>query len=398
MPLDDVLVLDLTRVVAGPYCTQILGDFGARVIKIENPADPDYTRDFPPLVEEGGKRASGYFAQYNRNKEAVTLNLKHPEGVALFKRMVRQADIVVENFRPGVMARFGAAYEDLAAENPRLIYAAISGFGQFGPYSQRPGFDNTGQALGGLWSVTGYPDRPPVRVGTIIGDLAASLYASIGIMMALRARDLTGFGQQVDVSQQDSVFSLLEGTLASYQLEGKIQRPNGNKHPFLWLYDLYPCKDGYFFWGGYTDRFFRFTCEAFGEAEFAHDPEIDTVEKRMDYALYERKIEPKLREWFGRYTKQELEDMLADHVPAAPVKDVSELIDDPQLAARQMIEYLDLPGGKAAVPGVVPKLSATPGAVQAAPPALGQDSAPVFAELLGLDGKAVERLRAEGVI
>jgi CoA:oxalate CoA-transferase len=220
-PLKGVTVLDITRVVAGPFCSMLLADMGATVIKVEHPDEPDYARTFPPFVSGEDEELSAFFTQFNRNKLGITLNLKSAEGKDLLKALVRRADILVENFRPGTMEKLGLSYDVLKAENPKLIYTAISGFGRTGPNSSKPAYDNTGQAAGGLWSMNGYADRPPVRVGTIIGDLAASLYAAIGTLAALREAEKTGIGQVVDVSQQDSVLTLTENAVVRYTAPAK---------------------------------------------------------------------------------------------------------------------------------------------------------------------------------
>src|SRR5690625_4097248 len=213
-PLAGVVVLDITRVVAGPFCSMILADLGATVIKVERPSEPDYPRDFPPFLEsDDGDRFSAFFAQYNRNKLGLTLDLGADEGKDLLKRLVERADVLVENFRPGTMDRLGLGPETLRTVNPKLVYTAVSGFGQTGPNRRRPAFDNSAQAAGGLWSMNGYADRPPVRVGTIIGDLSATMYAVIGTLAALRHAERTGQGQLVDVAQQDSVLSLTENAV-----------------------------------------------------------------------------------------------------------------------------------------------------------------------------------------
>ncbi|MGD9914721.1 MAG: CaiB/BaiF CoA transferase family protein, partial [Rhizobiaceae bacterium] len=277
-PLKGVTVLDITRVVAGPFCSMLLADLGATVIKVENPDDPDYARTFPPFVSGDDGDFSAFFTQFNRNKLGITLNMKSDEGKALLRTLVRRADILVENFRPGTMEKLGLGYEVLRKENPKLIYTAISGFGRTGPNSSRPAYDNTGQAAGGLWSMNGYPGMPPVRVGTIIGDLAASLYAAIGTLAALREAERSGQGQVVDISQQDSVLTLTENAVVRYTTKGEVASPLGNDHPFVRPYGQFPCKDGFVFFGGYTDKFWRITCEMFGEPELADDLEIDTME------------------------------------------------------------------------------------------------------------------------
>ena len=314
-PLSGVVVLDITRVVAGPYCAMLLADLGATVIKVENPSDPDYARTFPPFA--GDNRKSAFFTQYNRNKKGITLDLKSEEGRSLLRALVAKADVLIENFRPGTMEKLGVGYEELCKANPALVYTAISGFGRTGPNSSRPAYDNTGQAAGGLWSMNGYADQPPVRVGTIIGDLAASLYAALGTVAALREAERTGKGQVVDVSQQDSVLSLTENAVVRYTLEQDVATPLGNDHPFVRPYGQFACKDGHVFFGGYTDKFWRISCEIFGTPELASDPEIDTMEKRFDQQVYERRILPILDGWFMGHTKAELEESMGTVVMRA---------------------------------------------------------------------------------
>lgn len=397
-PLSGVTVLDVTRVVAGPYCAMMLADLGATVIKIENPKDPDYTRTFPPLIDEGEERASAFYAQYNRNKQGLSIDLRSEEGKALFKRLVRKADILIENFRPGVMDRLGLGYEVLKLENPRLVYAAISGFGRSGPNSNRPGYDNSGQASGGLWSMNGYPGQPPVRVGTIIGDLSASLYAAIGTLAALREAERTGIGQVVDISQQDAVLSLTESAVIRYTITGEVAAPLGNDHPFVRPYGQFPCADGYVFFGGYTDKFWAITCALFGEPEMAQDPRIDTMEKRFDPEVNETVVKPMLERWFSRHTKAELEEMAGDEVPISAIKYIDEVIADPHVQARGMIVEVPVAGREVAMLGLPIKLSGAAPAPHAAAPALGEHSAAVLQQLLGIGDDELAALRRKGVI
>ncbi|WP_293781450.1 CaiB/BaiF CoA-transferase family protein [Sphingosinicella sp.] len=397
-PLAGVVVLDVTRVVAGPFCAMMLADMGATVIKIEHPQDPDYTRTFPPMVGNGDTQESAFYAQYNRNKLGVSLDLRSEEGKALFRRLVRKADILVENFRPGVMDKLGLGYDALKLENPRLVYAAISGFGRCGPNSRRPGYDNSGQATGGLWSMNGYPGQPPVRVGTIIGDLSASLYAAVGILAALREAERKGVGQIVDVSQQDAVFSLTENAVVRYTVDKEIATPLGNDHPFVRPYGQYPCADGYVFFGGYTDKFWAITCALFGEPEWATDPRIDTMEKRFDPETDETVVTPLLNRWFSRYTKAELEAIAGDDVPLSAIKSIDEVIADPHIRARGMIVDVPVAGRDIEMLGLPIKLSgATVGAHDPAP-ALGQHNELILKHMLGLDDAALATLRGKGVI
>jgi len=395
-PLGGLVVLDITRVVAGPYCAMLLADLGATVIKIENPEDPDYARGFPPFVGAGD--ASAFFGQFNRNKLGITLDLKAEKGKALLKALVREADVLVENFRPGTMDKLGLGYDVLAKENPRLVYTALSGFGHTGPHSQRPAFDNTGQATGGLWSMNGMPDQPPVRIGTIIGDLSAALYGVIGTLAAVRQAERTGRGDFVDISQQDSVLSLTENAVVRYTCAGEIAGPLGNDHPFVRPYGQFPCKDGHVFFGGYTDKFWKATCEMFGAPELARDPEIDTMQKRFDAGIYERRVRPLLEEWFSRHTKDELEAMAGTELPLSAIKNIAEVVNDPQIAAREMIVEVPVAGEPVRMFGLPVKLDSMSGSTFGAPPAVGEHNGLVLSELGGMSDPEIATLKQDGVI
>ncbi len=395
-PLSGIVVLDITRVVAGPYCAMLLADLGATVIKVENPSDPDYARSFPPFA--GDTRKSAFFTQFNRNKSGITVDLKLEEGRALLRALVRKAHVLIENFRPGTMEKLGVGYEELARENPALVYTAISGFGRTGPNSSRPAYDNTGQAAGGLWSMNGYADRPPVRVGTIIGDLSASLYAALGTLAALREAERTGRGQVVDVSQQDSVLSMTENAVVRYTLENDVAGPLGNDHPFVRPYGQFPCKDGHVFFGGYTDKFWRLSCRIFGTPELADDPEIDTMEKRFSDEVYTRRILPILERWFMPHTKAELEELAGDRVPLTAVKTIAEVVEDPHIAAREMIVDVPVGGRMVRMFGNPVKLSGLGLPDMAGAPDVGADNTGVYGALLGLGPDELARLRAAGVL
>lgn len=398
-PLAGVTVLDITRVVAGPFCSMLLADLGATVIKVEHPDDPDYARSFPPMVGGGEDAAeSAFFSQFNRNKLGITVNLKSPDGKELLKQLVRRADVLVENFRPGTMEKLGLGYEELRRCNPRLIYTAISGFGRTGPNSSRPAFDNTGQAVGGLWSMNGYPDRPPVRVGTIIGDLAASLYATIGTLAALRTAERTGNGQVVDVSQQDSILTLTENAVVRYTTRGETASPLGNDHPFVRPYGQFPCKDGYVFFGGYTDKFWRLTCEIFGEPHQADDPDIDTMEKRFDPKVAEHKVKPLLERWFSAYGKAELEAMAGDRIPLSAIRTVPEVVEDPHVAARNMIVEIPVAGESVRMFGSPIKLSRTGEIPLGKAPSPGEHTRAILSEFLKLDEAGIQRLVDSGAV
>jgi CoA:oxalate CoA-transferase len=387
-PLHGVLVLDLTRVVAGPYCTMMLADLGATVIKIENPQDPDYVRTFPPMVEQG---------QYNRHKLGVTLDLKSAQGRELFLNMVRKAHVVVENFRPGTMRKLGLGFDELRRVNPRLIYTGISGFGQTGPNSARPAYDNSAQASGGLWSMNGTPGEPQ-RVGTIIGDLAASLYAALGTVAALREAESKGVGRLVDISQQDAVFTLTENAVVNFTAERKIAQPLGNDHPFVRPYGRYECKDGHVFFGAYTDKFWQEACTAFGTPGLATDPEIDTMEKRFDPEVYARRIEPIIRRWFADKTKQELEAIASDRFPLSPIKNIAEVVEDPHMLARDMLVQVAYGEAKVKVFGSAVHLSDAAAGSEPRVPTVGEHNEAVYLDWLGLDRHSFESLRASKVI
>ena len=403
LPLTGITVIDLTRVVAGPYCTMMMADLGATVIKIEHPSDPDYVRDFPPHVGNGGapgsaRGGSGYFAQYNRHKLGVSLDLKHPEGKALLLDMVRKADVIIENFRPGTMDKLGLGWATLRSANERLIYTAVSGFGHSGPHSPRPSYDSTAQAAGGLWSMNGNPGEPPVRVGSIIGDLAASFYATIGTLAALREVERSGIGQMVDISQQDSVVTLTESAIVNYTVGGIVAQPLGSAHPFARPYGQYPCKDGFVFFGSYSDKLWRDSCAIFGEPELADDPEIDTMVKRFDEATYERRIAPVLERWFSQRTKAELEALAGNRIALTPIKKIDEVVADPHLRAREMFFPVQVAGTSVEVFGSPIKLSDTPARAGGSAPDLGQHNREIYVDWLGMSAARYDALRGAGVI
>lgn len=394
-PLEGLTVLDVTRVVAGPYCSMMLADMGARVIKIENPIDADYTRKFPPFLASGN---SAFFAQYNRNKTGLSLNLKSDEGKKILKQLATKSDVLVENFRPRTLSKLGIGYEVLKKLNPKLVYTAISGFGQTGPKSNRPSFDNTGQAESGLWSMNGYPNMPPVRVGTIVGDLAACLYGTIGTLAAVRQAEKTGVGQMVDVSQVDSTLALTESAVMRFDLLNEDTKPLGNEHSFVRPYEQFPCKDGYVFFGGYKDNHWETTLEIFGDLDLAKDPEIDSMEKRFDSEVYERRIRPLINGWFSKFGKDELEEMLAEKVPLSPIKTIGEVINDAQTLSRNMI--IDMPVDDTFVKmlGTPIKLSASDEPKLNKAPDLGEHNFDILTELLEMDADQIAGLKLRGII
>lgn len=399
--LSGIVVVDVTRVVAGPYCSMILADLGATVIKVEHPDDPDYTRTFPPMLErEDADPISGFFAQYNRNKLGLTVNMRHPEGKRVLERLVAKADVLVENFRPGTMDRLGLGYERLREVNPRLVYAALSGYGQFGPYRTRPAYDNSAQATGGLWSMNGPAGGAPTRIGTIIGDLGASLYGVIGVLAALRHAERTGEGQLVDISQQDSVLTLTENAVVSYTTEGIIPEPLGNQHPFVRPYELFACKDGFVFFGGYTDKFWRISCEIFGEqGEYDEHPDLQSMGTRFREDVYQEQVKPLVQRWFANRTKAELEAIAGDLVPLSAVKDIGEVVADPQIAARDMVVDVEYDGyGMLRTFGSPVKLDRTPPRARGLAPDKGEHSAEILRDFVGLAQTEIDALREAGTI
>ena len=397
--LSGVTVLDLSRVLAGPYAAQMLADLGATVIKVENPADPDVSRGFPPYLTSGDEEFSAYYAQYNRGKLGIAIDLRSDEGKEILKELVVKADMLIENYRPGTMEKLGLGYDVLAAINPRLVYMAISGYGQTGSRAKRPAFDNTAQAAGGLWSMNGYPDQPPVRVGITIGDLSASMFGVIGALAALRHAERTGEGQLVDVAQVDSIIAMTETAVVDYTVDNKIATPMGNQHAWVRPYELFPCADGQVFFGAYTDKLWRASCVLFGTPEIADDPEIDTMRKRLDDEVYERRIKPIVIGWFAGRTRAELEELAGDVVPLTAVRDIGEVVDDPGTAERDMVveaDYGDL--GVLRMFGQPIKLSATPADPARRANTLSEHDDEIFGGLLGYDAGRIARLREGGVI
>lgn len=397
--LAGITVIDMSRVLAGPYAAEILGDLGATVIKVENPADPDVARSFPPYLTDGTEEFSGYYGQYNRGKLGVTIDLSTEEGADVLKDLVRQADVLIENFRPGTMDKLGVGYEVLREVNPRLVFTSISGFGQTGSRSRRPAFDSTAQAAGGLWSMNGYPGEPPVRVGVTIGDLSASLYAVIGTLAALRRVEQGGEGQAVDVAQVDSILALTETAVVDYTVSGRVAEPAGNDHAWVRPYGLFDCADGQVFFAGYTDKLWNASCELFGTPDAVDDEEIDTMRKRFDADVYDRKVRPLVEGWFADRTQEELEELAGDIVPLTALRTVAQVVDDPGTAEREMIvdaDYGDL--GRLRMFGQPIKLSDTPAVVDRVANRVGEHTDAVLAGLAGYSAETIDGLRARGVV
>jgi crotonobetainyl-CoA:carnitine CoA-transferase CaiB-like acyl-CoA transferase len=392
-PLNGLTILDLTRVLSGPYCTMLLADMGARVIKIEQPGRGDDTRAWgPPFVGS----ESAYFLSTNRNKESVTLDFKSSEGREVLERLIARSDALVENFRPGTLARAGFGYDRVAERHPRLVYCSISGFGQTGPRRDQPGYDAVIQAEGGLMSVTGDADGPAYRLGVAIADLVAGLLAAQGITLALFARERSGQGQQVDISMFDGVVSLLSYHASTYLTTGARSRRVGNRHATIAPYDTFPASDGEFFLAvGNDEQFARF-CGVAATTTLAADSRFATNPARVVNASALRELlVPVLR---ARSRQQWIESLTAAGVPCGAVREVPEVLSDPQVLERRMIEAVEHATlGQLKVLGIPIKLSDTPGAVRTAPPTLGQHTEQVLREL-EFSPDAIEALRRRNVI
>ncbi|RPH64230.1 MAG: CoA transferase [Acidobacteria bacterium] len=392
-PLAGLTVVDLTRVLSGPYCTMQLADMGARVIKIERPGHGDDTRGWGPPFVQG---ESAYFMSINRNKESVTLDFKHPDGRKLLDELTARADIFVENFRPGTLDAVGFDYGSLQARYPRLIYASISGFGQNGPERDRPGYDAVVQGEGGLMSITGSPDGPGYRLGVAIGDLVSGLYTAQGILLALVARERTGRGQYVDVGMLDSVASLLTYQAGIYFATGTPSTRMGNRHPSIVPYEVFETRDGDIVLAVGNDDLWRRFCRVAGLEALAEDARFAT---NRDRVLNYEVLRPLIAQTFVDRSRADWLAALGDAgVPAGAVRDVGQVLTDEQLLARCMVESVEHPTtGVVRVLGVPVKLSDTPGAIYRPPPRLGEHTGLVLQEL-GLNPTRIEELRQAGAI
>ena len=385
-PLAGLRVLDLSRVLAGPYCTMMLADYGADIVKIEPPGVGDDSRAFGPFV---GKE-SAYFMSLNRNKRSITLNFKQEEEIDVFREMVKHADVVVENYRPGTMEKFGIGYDELKKINPKIIYAACSGFGHSGPYQFKPAYDIIVQAMGGIMSVTGSEGGEPTRVGASVGDIIAGMFTAYGVMMALYHRERTGEGQKVDVGMLDCQVAVLENAIARYVTSGSVPTPLGNRHPSITPFSAFTAKDGHIIVGAGNDRLWVKLCNILGHAELIVDPRFDSNShrtanvKELMAILNSVFIEKTIAEW--------LELLESAELPCAPINTVDKIVNDPQIKAREMIVEVEHPiAGHLKMPGVPVKMSLTPGSVDKPAPMLGQHTAELLKEILGWDeGKTTE--------
>lgn len=391
--LDGIRVLDLTRVLAGPYATMILADLGAEVIKVELPGKGDDSRAYPPFIHS----ESAYFMSLNRNKLSLALNLKCAAGQQILLQLVEKSDVLVENFRPGTMEKLGLGYERLKAVNPRLIYAAISGFGQTGPYRDRPAYDAVVQAMGGIMSITGQADGIPTRVGASIGDITAGLFGAVGILAALLEREHGGAGQMVDVAMLDCQVAILENAIARYLVGGEVPKPQGNRHPSIAPFESFETADGYLVVAAGNDELWRRLCAVLGLEALAEDARFLTNELRNRH--YDE-LRPLLAERMRTQTTDAWRAALdRAGVPNGPINTVDQVVQDPQVLARQMLVEVAHPtAGAVKMAGVPVKLSETPGGVRHAPPLLGQHTDQILHGLLGYSGEQIAQLRRQGVI
>lgn len=392
-PLDGMKVLDLTRVLAGPYATMLLGDLGAEVIKIEQPGTGDESRNFGPFKNG----FSLYFMSVNRGKQSVTLNLKTERGQAVFKRLLKQTDVLVENFRPGTMEKLGLDYDTLRVEHPSLIYAACSGFGQTGPYAQQGAYDMIIQGMGGIISITGEPDGPPVRVGTSISDITAALFTTIGVLSALHHRNRTGRGQLVDVAMLDSLVAVLENAVVRYFATGEAPKPLGARHPAITPFEAFASADGHVIIALGNDTLWAKFCEHVDRQELISDERFRTNADRTEN---HGELFPILSEVMSqRKTDDWIDALGAIGVPCGPINAMDKVVSHPQVQAREMITRIaHRITGEVEVPGVPIKLSETPGTVDAPAPSLGEHTTAVLTDLLKMSPDEVEQLRRDGVV
>jgi len=390
--LEGIKILDLTRVLAGPYATMILGDLGADVIKIEMPKTGDDSRQFGPFVGD----ESAYFMSLNRNKRSITLNLKSETARGLFVEMIKEADVVVENFRPGTMEKLGLGYDELKKINPRIIYAASSGFGHTGPYSKRAAYDGVVQAMGGIMSITGEKDGKPTRVGPSIGDISAGMFTSIGILAALQYRNATGLGQKVDVAMLDCQVAMLENAISRYVVTGDIPGPAGNRHSSIVPFEPFDTTDGEIMIAAGNDVLWAKLCKVMERSDLAEHESFKTnLLRSTNYDI----LRPMIAEVIQTKNTHEWQEILdGAGVPNGPINTVDKVLEDPQVISREMIVEIEHPvAGKLKMPGVPVKLSETPGSIRRPAPLLGQHTDEILREMLGLTEEKIEQLKNENI-
>lgn len=384
-PLKELKVLDLSRVLAGPYATMMMADFGANVYKIEPPKVGDDSRAFGPFV---GKE-SAYYMSLNRNKRSMVLDFKKQSNIDVFKEMVKNADVVVENYKPGTMEKFGIGYDVLKEINPKIIYAACSGFGHTGPYKEKPAYDIIVQAMGGIMSITGQEGGEPTRVGASVGDVFAGIFTAYAIMLAVYHREKTGEGQKIDVAMLDCQVAILENAIARYVTSGDVPKPIGNRHPSITPFASYTAKDGFVIVGAGNDRLWEKLCTTIDRMDLFKHPKFDTNPNRTQNV---KELAVELNKTLKEKTIAEWITILeAVGVPCAPINTIDKIVNDPQIKAREMIVEVEHPvAGKLKMPNVPFKMSKTPGGVTAPAPLLGQHTNELLNEMFGWDAATVE--------
>jgi crotonobetainyl-CoA:carnitine CoA-transferase CaiB-like acyl-CoA transferase len=392
-PLDDVFVVDLSRILSGPVCTMLLADMGAEIVKIEPPPLGDDSRQWgPPFI--GG--ISTYFLSVNRNKKSLGLNLKTADGQAVLWKLIQRADVVIENFRPGVLDKLGFGYEAVRKTNPRAIYCSISGFGHTGPYRDRPGYDVIAQGESGVMDLTGYPDSPPAKLGASLADIVAGLYACNGICLALLARHKTGQGQHVDVSLLDGMVSTLTYHALIYLSTGRSPKRAGSRHPSIVPYETFQAKDGFVNIAVTNQKQWENFCEVLHFPQLAHDSRFEEMKARLaNYAT----LRPMIDRVVSQMTRAEVIAAMSEvGIPVGPINSVGEALEDPQIHARKMVEELiHSEYGPLKVLGIPIKLSETPGAVENAPPRFGEHNREVLRNL-GYDEREIAEFERSGTI
>lgn len=390
--LNDIRVIELGQLIAGPFCGQLLGDMGAEVIKVEPPGQGD------PMRNWGHGEAKLWWEVVARNKKSVSADLRVPQGQDIVRRLAAEADILIENFKPGTLEKWGLGPDALHALNPRLIIVRVSGYGQTGPYAARAGFGGIGEAMGGWRYIVGDPDRPPSRMGVSIGDSLAATYGCMGALAALHARERTGKGQVVDSALYEAVLQVMESLVPEYLVSGHVRKRTGSVLEAVAPSNVYPCSDGEYLIGANQDAVFARLCTAMGQPELARDPRYADHVSR---GRHQKQLDELLAEWTSTLTIAELEALMIEHsVPAGMIYRAAEMLDDPHFRARESLVEVDSPRwGTFKMQNAFPRLSETPSAVRTpAPTEIGQDNGAVYRDLLGMSEDEIGTLRAAKVI
>lgn len=393
-PLKGIRVLDLSRVLAGPYCTMVLGDLGADIIKVERPGTGDDTRAWgPPWA--GGE--SAYYLSVNRNKRSITLDIKQPEAQEIIRDLAARSDIVVENYKLGTLEKLGIGYEQLSAQNPRLIWATISGYGPDGPFADRPGYDFVAQGESGIMAITGEPDGEPMKVGVAIVDVTTGLYTAVAVLAALRERDTSGFGQRIDSNLMSSAVAWLVNVGSNYLVSGNPAKRYGNAHANIVPYQVFKARDQHITVAVGNDAQFRALCRILGIPEYGSDPRFSTNPARVEHR---DELVAKIQDIIETRDAQEwLDEIVAAGIPSGPINSVEQVFSHPQVLARNMVVEVEHPtAGSIRMAGIPFELSRTPAAVRSAPPLLGEHTADILTEVLGKSMDDINSLRERGVL